>query len=160
MKIGELAREAGVTAKTVRYYEQLGLLEEPPRTEARYRIYGPAHAERLEFIVQAKRLGLLLGEVRDILTLHEQRQAPCVHVLALLDQKLEQVQAIMEDLQQFQREVRRLKAESERRLAGLPVGARICGIIEQGIHARGEVALAWLEGRGKARKDRLSPRPS
>lgn len=152
MKIGEIAKAASLTTKTVRYYEQLRLLEEPRRSEAGYRLYGPKHVERLEFIRQAKRLGLSLSEVRDILTLHEQRQAPCIHVLALLDQKLDQVNAIIGDLQRFGKEVERLKTDSQERLAQLPVEARICGIIERGIHARGEVALAWLEGRRRTKK--------
>ncbi|MBI2855966.1 MAG: heavy metal-responsive transcriptional regulator [Chloroflexi bacterium] len=151
LKIGDLARATGLTVKTIRYYELLHLLEEPQRTESGYRLYDQADVESLEFIKQAKQLGLSLSEIRDILVLHEQRQAPCVHVLALLDQKLEQIDSIMRELDQFQRELKRLRAESQVRLEQLPEGARICGIIERGIHAKGEVALAWLEGRRKGR---------
>ena len=149
MKIGEIAKATGLTTKTIRYYELYRLLEEPQRTESGYRLYGPEDAERLEFIKKAKHLGLSLDEIRDILILHEQRQAPCVHVLALLDRKLEQVDDIMRELDEFRRELMRLRAESEVRLEQLPEDARVCGIIERGIHAKGELALAWLEGRRK-----------
>lgn len=151
MKIGELARTTGLTAKAIRYYELVMLLEEPARTESGYRLYEQKHVERLEFIKKAKRLGLSLEEVRDILALHEQKQAPCVHVLALMDQKLEQVDAVLRGLRIFRRELTRLREESKARLDRLPEGARICGIIERGIHTKGEVALAWVEGRKKVR---------
>ena len=147
LKIGEIGKQTGLTTKTIRYYELLGLLPKPQRTESGYRVYRQEDVERLEFIKKAKRLGLSLDDARDILALHEQQQAPCVHVLALLDQKLEQVEAIIAELDEFRGEMARLRQESEERLERLPESARICGIIEMGIHHKGELALAWLEGR-------------
>jgi len=149
MKIGEISKATGLTPKTLRYYELNHLLEEPQRTESGYRLYGTEDVERLEFIKKAKRLGLSLEEVRDILVLHEQRQAPCVHVLALLDRKLGQLDDIMREMDEFRQELMRLRVESQVRLEQLPEGARICGIIERGIHMKGVVALTWLEGRRK-----------
>ena len=149
MKIGELARATETTTTTIRYYELLGLLSEPNRTDSGYRKYDPQDVERLEFIKKAKRLGLSLEEIREVLTLHEQKQAPCVHVLALLDHKLEQVDDIVRELDEFRMELWRLRVESQVRLEQLPEESRICGIIEQGIHTKGEVALNWLEGRRK-----------
>jgi len=154
MKIGELAKATGLTTKTIRYYELNRLLKEPERTESGYRIYGEADVERLEFVKKAKRLGLSLEEIREILVLHEQSQAPCVHVLALLDRKLHQVEDIIRELEEFRRELMRLRVESQVRLEQLPEESRICGIIERGVHHRGEVALAWIEGRQMARSDR------
>ena len=149
MKIGELAKATGLTTKTIRYYELHRLLEEPERTESGYRMYGEEDVERLEFVKKAKRLGLSLEEIREILVLHVQSQAPCVHVLALLDRKLEQVEEIIRELEEFRRELMRLRVESQVRLEQLPEDAHICGIIEQGIHTKGEIALTWLEGRRK-----------
>ena len=54
MRIGELARAAGVKAETIRYYEREGVLASPPRTQANYRDYGPEHARRLNFIRRAR----------------------------------------------------------------------------------------------------------
>jgi len=147
LKIGQVAREAGMTAKTIRYYELLGLLPEPRRTESGYRLYGQGAVERLEFIKKAKRLGLSLDEIKDILALHEEQQRPCVHVLAFLDRKIAEVGEVIEDLKAFRQDLAWLRAESARQLENLPEGAAICGIIERGIHHRGELALAWLEGR-------------
>lgn len=151
MKIGELANATGLTTKTIRYYELNRLLEEPRRTDSGYRLYDSEDVERLEFIKKAKSLGLSLEEIRDILILHEQRQAPCVHMLALLDRKLEQVDNMISELDEFRRDLLRLRMESQVRLEQLPEESRICGIIERGIHRKGEMALTWLEGRRKGK---------
>ena len=147
MKIGELARVTELTVKTIRYYELLQLLVEAPRTESGYRIYGPDAVERLQFIKKAKRLGLSLEEIKEILALHENQQVPCVHVLALLDRKIAEVDGVIEDMQAFRQDLANLREESAKQLEILPPGTAICGIIEQGIHHKGELALAWLEGR-------------
>ena len=103
----------------------------------------------MEFVKKAKRLGLSLEEIRDVLQLHAQRQAPCVHVLALLDRKLDQLDDIMREMDEFRQELTRLRVESQVRLEQLPEDARICGIIEREIHGKRQVALTWLEGSRK-----------
>ena len=147
MKIGEIAKITDTTVKSIRYYELLGLVPEAPRTESGYRMYGQDAVERLRFIKKAKRLGLSLDEIRDILALHENQQTPCVHVMALLDRKVADVDGIIEDLQSFRQDLIRLREESVKQLENLPEGSAICGIIDRGIHHKGELALAWLEGR-------------
>lgn len=69
LKIGELARQTGLSVKTIRYYEQRGLLEQPPRTEGGYRLYGPEEVARLLFVRRAKLLGLTLEEIRELVEL-------------------------------------------------------------------------------------------
>lgn len=152
LKIGELAKLTGLTTKTIRYYELVGLLPEPRRTESGYRLYSEEDVQRLEFIKKAKRLSLSLEDIRDILTLYARNQPPCIHVLALLDQKLDYVDALIQSLQEFREELARLRQESAEQLEKLPKGSAICSIIEQGIHAKGELALTWLEGREKAKR--------
>ena len=66
LKIGELARQTGLSIKTIRYYESRGLLEQPPRTEGGYRLYGPEEVARLWFVQRAKLLGLTLEEIREL----------------------------------------------------------------------------------------------
>ena len=146
MKIGELARRTGFSTKAIRYYELLRLLPEPDRTASGYRLYGQKDVERLEFIEKAKHLGFSLEDIRDILILAEQQQRPCVHVLALLDQKLKQVDDVLRDLKAFRKELASLRKESAEQIERLPADA-ICGIVERGVHAKGEAALAWLEFR-------------
>ena len=69
LKIGELARHTGLSIKTIRYYESRGLLEQPPRTEGGYRLYGPEEVARLRFVQRAKLLGLTLEEIRELVEL-------------------------------------------------------------------------------------------
>jgi MerR family copper efflux transcriptional regulator len=69
LKIGELARRTGLPIKTIRYYERRGLLEQPPRTEGGYRLYGPEEVARLRFVQRAKLLGLTLEEIRELVEL-------------------------------------------------------------------------------------------
>ena len=90
MKIGELAKATGVTAKTIRFYEEEGLLPKPARTLSGYRKYGPEDAGRLEFIHKSKRLGLSLQEIKGILQLHDRSEPTCTHVRSLLDEKVDQ----------------------------------------------------------------------
>jgi DNA-binding transcriptional MerR regulator len=152
LTIGQLAKQTGLTTKTIRYYEARGLLPEPERSAAGYRLYSEQDAERLVFIQRAKRLGFSLDDVADILTLHAQHQPTCIHVLALLDQKLAYLDGLIESLQEFRGELDQLRRHSRKRLQTLPDGTTICGIVEQGIHARGEQALTWLEAQDKTRK--------
>lgn len=149
LKIGQLAGTTGFTTRTIRYYESLGLLQPPGRSESGYRLYSSGDVERLEFIKKAKRLGLSLEEIRDILSLHARRQPCCVHVLALLDQKLDFLDQLMREMREFRDELARLRQESAERLEEFSAGPAICSIIEQAMHARSELALAWLESRAR-----------
>ena len=153
MKIGELARRTGFSTKAIRYYELLKLLPEPDRTESGYRLYGQKDVERLEFIEKAKHMGFSLEDIHDILILDEQQQRPCVHVLALLDQKLKQVDDVLRDLKAFRKELASLRKESAEQIERQPADA-ICGIVERGVHAKGEAALAWLEFRHTGKRGR------
>lgn len=86
--IGEVAKRVGLNAKTIRYYEELGLLSEPERTESGYRVYSEADVERLRFIQGAKALGLSLSEIKEIVGIWGAGTAPCTHVAQLLADKL------------------------------------------------------------------------
>jgi DNA-binding transcriptional MerR regulator len=145
LKIGQVAKKAGITAKALRFYERLEILPAPGRSESGYRLYSEEHLQRVGFIKKAKHLGLSLDEIKGILDLRKHRQTPCGHVLALLDQKLAQAEAVIRDLSQFRRELAQLRDESQARLDELPGESQVGGIIERGIHARGELALAWLD---------------
>jgi DNA-binding transcriptional MerR regulator len=102
MKIGELARRTGTTAKTIRYYEQAGLLPAPARTEAGYRDYGPEVVERLGFVRRAQSAGLSLREIRQVLAIADRGDAPCEHVVSVLQDRLDQVRAALSELASVQ----------------------------------------------------------
>jgi DNA-binding transcriptional MerR regulator len=88
MRIGELANRTGTTTKTVRYYESIGLLPAPGRTDAGYRVYDDRAVERLRFIRDAQATGLSLTEIHSILELKEAGTTSCEHTLALLRRHL------------------------------------------------------------------------
>lgn len=91
MRIGALAATAGLTTKTIRFYEQTGLLAPPPRTSGGYRDYPPGTGARLAFIRDAQAAGLSLAEIRGVLAIRDAGQAPCQHVIDLIGRHLVQV---------------------------------------------------------------------
>lgn len=109
--IGDLARRAGLSAKTVRYYESVGLLGEAVRTESGYRTYGAADLERLQFIQAAKTLGLSLHDVKDVLDTWHGGTAPCGMVAKMIDEKLVEMDRRIEQMTRFRDELRAYKAK-------------------------------------------------
>lgn len=139
--IGALAERTGFPAKTIRYYESIGLLPAPKRSDGGYRLYGPGDESRLGFIAKAKQLGLSLGEIGDILTLHDAGSAPCGHVLALVDDHLDRVDEALVQLAAFRKQLATLRTRARRQLG--PKGATVCHIIEhveRSIPAVGDLA--------------------
>jgi len=108
MKIGELGDRCGVTAKTVRYYESIGLLDEPDRTESGYRDYGNDAVERLQFIRDAQAVGLSLAEIASVLELKGAGERSCSHTIALVDARVHSIDAQIEQLIAARRELSQL----------------------------------------------------
>jgi DNA-binding transcriptional MerR regulator len=98
MQIGELGRRTGVTSKTIRYYEEIGLLAEPERTPTGYRDYTEAAVERLTFIRDAQATGLSLTEIASILDMRDRGEQTCGHVIQLLDHHLEAIDRQIDQL--------------------------------------------------------------
>src|SRR6266536_2779096 len=92
MRIGELAERAGISAKAIRYYEQVGILAPPARTTSGYRAYDEAVLGRLGFVRAAQALGLTLGEIRQIIAFRDDGAAPCAHVTALLQRRADELE--------------------------------------------------------------------
>ncbi|GAB3162400.1 hypoxia response transcriptional regulator [Myceligenerans halotolerans] len=88
MRIGEVADAAGTNAKTLRFYEEQGLLPEVGRTPAGYRDYPPEAVARVDFVHRGKAAGLTLAQIKQILDIRDRDQAPCEHVRDPLDTKL------------------------------------------------------------------------
>lgn len=113
MRIGALAAQAGITAKTIRFYEDTGLMPAPARTSAGYRDYPADAAARLTFIRDAQAAGLTLAEIRSILTIRDSGQAPCQHVTDLIDQHLAQVKQRLAELAQAHDALLALKSRAD-----------------------------------------------
>jgi DNA-binding transcriptional MerR regulator len=84
VRIGELADAVGVNPKTIRFYEQIGLLPEPERRPSGYRDYNDDDRERLVFVRTAQRLGLPLADIKEILAFADRGEAPCGYVRSVL----------------------------------------------------------------------------
>ena len=109
MKIGDLARATGTKVETVRFYEAEGLIPPPARSSGNYRIYEQAHLARLSFIRRARDLGFTLDQVRTLLRLADDRDAPCAEVDAITTAHVTEIDRKLADLQALRGElVRRL----------------------------------------------------
>ena len=120
MRIGELADTVSVPAKTIRYYEQIGLLPEPSRHANGYRSYDVSAADRLRFVKSAQAVGFTLAEIKEILSLRDAGQEPCGHVLAVVDQRVRDITEQIAALERMQADLRRLatRARAESRNNG------------------------------------------
>ncbi|MBI2321611.1 MAG: heavy metal-responsive transcriptional regulator [Chloroflexi bacterium] len=128
LTIGELGRRVGVPAKTVRYYDLVGLLRPAGRTPAGYRVYGEREVARLAFIRKAKRVGLSLDAIADILALYDQGERPCQEVCAAIERKIAQLDRQIAELLALRDDLTRLRDGSEE-AAALP--GDICPVIER-----------------------------
>lgn len=115
MKIGELAERGSVTAKTIRYYESIGLIAEPDRTPSGYRDYGAEAVERLRFIRDAQKSGLSLSEIQSVLELKDSGARSCEHTRDLLERHLAEIDTQIARLESARTELAGL-AERARRL--------------------------------------------
>lgn len=113
MKVGELADSVGVTAKTVRYYESIGLLAEPDRTASGYRDYAPEAIERLRFVRDAQSTGLSLTEIASVLELKSAGERSCEHTSELLARHLAELDEQIERFVQTRTELQRLSNRAE-----------------------------------------------
>jgi DNA-binding transcriptional MerR regulator len=113
MLIGEVARRSGVSAKTLRYYEDIGLVEPARRSPSGYREFDEDVLERLAFIRSSQALGLSLGEIRSVVALRDKGDVPCGHVLELLRARAEDIGSTIRELRLLQAELHRLVERAE-----------------------------------------------
>lgn len=124
-KIGELAKETGCPAATIRFYEKEGLLETPPRSDGNYRLYGEAELERLRFILHCRRHGMTLAEIRELLAFRDHPHQGCGWVGELVERHIAAVSEQIEALTTLREQLEQLR----RTCTGSEPGT--CGIIEQ-----------------------------
>jgi Cu(I)-responsive transcriptional regulator len=103
VRIGKLAKELGLGAGALRYYEQLGLLSPVQRTASGYRIYGQDAARRLRFIRRAQALGFSLEDVAQLLALHDNPSGTAREVKRLTESKIADLEERIRDLQRMKR---------------------------------------------------------
>jgi DNA-binding transcriptional MerR regulator len=130
MRIGELAARSGVAARTIRYYEGIGLVLPPPRTDGGYRDYREEALGRLSFIRAAQSIGLSLGEIREILAFRDRGEVPCSHVASLIDRRAAELSERIAALERMRRDLERLSKRARRTSPADDQGAMFCHIIE------------------------------
>jgi DNA-binding transcriptional MerR regulator len=113
VRIGEVADAVGINPKTIRYYEDIGLLPVPERTSAGYRDYTTVDVDRLVFIKTAQRLGFSLAEVAEILAFRERGQRPCAYVLDVLSRQVGDLDRRITELQDLRAELVALNAQAD-----------------------------------------------
>jgi len=99
---GDLARATGCNIETIRYYEKTGLLPDPPRSAAGYRIYSATHATRLRFILRARELGFSMEDIRGLMGLDDGAAPTCAEVKERTKRHLADVRAKIADLRRIE----------------------------------------------------------
>jgi MerR family mercuric resistance operon transcriptional regulator len=117
LRIGSIATATGLTPDAVRYYERLGLVPKPARTEGGFRVYPPDTVARLRFIRQAQQLGLELKEIRDLLgPANGRRREQCQRVRGVLAKRLADIDTRMRELEAFRHTLQAALGECDRAL--------------------------------------------
>jgi MerR family transcriptional regulator, mercuric resistance operon regulatory protein len=109
--IGELSRLCRVNIETIRYYEKIGMLPTPPRTESGRRVYGPKETRMLAFIRRGRELGFTLDQIRALLNLGGPGKASCAEVREIANHHIEDIRAKINDLAKLKRLLRRTVAQ-------------------------------------------------
>ena len=113
VRIGELATKAGLTAKTIRFYETAGVLSEPERQPSGYRDYDDSALARLRFVKAAQAAGLTLAEIRQVIAVRDLSGPPCRHVTDLLDTHAADLDRRIAELTALRDEVQRLRDRAD-----------------------------------------------
>ena len=111
--IGRLARETGCKVKTIRYYEEIGLLPKPERSASNRRLYGPSTSRRLAFIRHSRELGFPLAKVRALLSLADEPEHTCTDVDRVARMHLDSVDRRIQRLISMKEELERMIEECE-----------------------------------------------
>jgi DNA-binding transcriptional MerR regulator len=132
-QIGELSKHADVPEKTIRYYEEIGLLPPARRSANSYRVYDEADVGRLRFIRRARALDIGLDEITEILAFRERNEPPCKYVMDLMREQIEKVEERIRNLQQIRDELKALYEAGQKLPEDVQMRACVCHLIKVGI---------------------------
>jgi len=111
LKVGEVAKQAGVNLQTIHYYERRGLLPKPPRTGSNYRAYPDDAVLRVRFIKRAQELGFSLKEIKELLSLRAAPRTRCADVRDRAEAKVQDIDDKVRTLQAMQKALTKLISE-------------------------------------------------
>jgi MerR family mercuric resistance operon transcriptional regulator len=103
LTIGALSEQTEVNIETIRYYERIGILPNPPRSAGGHRLYANEHTQRLVFIRRSRQLGFSLDQVRELLGLSHGRRMACAKVKTITEQHIADIRRRVRDLQRLER---------------------------------------------------------
>jgi DNA-binding transcriptional MerR regulator len=134
LKIGEVASSSGLPVKTIRYYEEIGLLTPTvDRSEAGYRLFNLQVLNRLAFIKRAQSLGLSLNEIHQILIVHDEGQLPCGEVKQHLQAKVQSITEQIEALETLKFELQGILSGWEEHPHSHRIAQTICPNLQQSL---------------------------
>lgn len=116
--IGDLSRRTGVKVPTIRYYEQMGLISAPDRTDGNQRRYEKAELERLTFIRHARDLGFPIEAIRELLSLGRHPDEPCDRADEIAREQLEEVRDKIARLRKLESELDRIASRHDHHTVG------------------------------------------
>lgn len=108
MQIQAITQQTGISSQTIRYYESIGLLPQPRRLPNGYRDYDAEDVERVRFVAGARQLSLSIDDIREVLALRDDSETPCRIVLDKMQQKANEIQQRIVQLQQMEADLREL----------------------------------------------------
>ncbi len=111
--IGGLSKQTGCNIETIRYYERIGILLKPPRTEGGHRLYDREHIKRLVLVRRSRELGFSLDEIRTLLRLVDGKRYTCREVKAVTERHLEDIKKKLSDLRRLQKTLRDISSQCE-----------------------------------------------
>lgn len=127
--IGRLAREAGLAAETLRYYERIGLIRPVQRTQSNYRLYDNEAEERLRFIRRAQNLGFSLAEVKELLDISSHPENDMAAVKQITEGKIADIDEKIADLERMRDALRKVseRCPGHGSVDGCPILASLAG---------------------------------
>ncbi len=137
LRSSELARLAGVSTDTLRFYERQGLLPEPPRTNGNYRMYPAEALKRVQLVRGGLSLGFSVEELRQLLAVRDRGGIPCMQVRKLAQLKLEALEHDIRDLQALRKVLQKALRSWDEKINAGPVVARL-GLLETFVEANPE----------------------
>src|ERR687890_2545995 len=133
MRIGQLAAETGFSVRTIRFYEQSGLLPAPQRTKGGYRVYDQDAVARLRFVRSAQALGLSLAEIAEVLRVRDHQGPPCTYVAKLIETHISALEDRIAELTALRDELRARRPPGAEPDPALCPPEKVCYLIEDDV---------------------------
>ena len=129
-QIGELSERTGVPARTIRYYEDIGLLSPARRDDNHYRMYDQKQVERLRFIRSARALDFSLQEIAQVLAARDRLEPPCNHVMDIIQDHIDEVEIRIRELEALKRDLAALYEAGQGLPEDIHMHSCVCHLIQ------------------------------